>query len=229
MVQSGAVRPAPSGLGKIFGPMKDLLTLTQWLSPAFPVGAFAFSHGVETAVRDGRIGDATSLEDWLIDLLDHGSARSDVVLLSAAYHSDEPLEVHAAALSFQPSAERSEEALQLGRAFSRTVRDVWGLDLPDLAYPVAVGHAAALRHIPLAEAAALYAHSFCSNLVSAAIRLVPLGQTEGQTVLARLHDRCTQLGGIADCFTLDDLASAAFLSDIQAMRHETQSPRIFQS
>ncbi|MEO1537108.1 MAG: urease accessory UreF family protein [Pseudomonadota bacterium] len=209
--------------------MKDLLILSQWLSPAFPVGAFAFSHGVETAVREGLIGDAAALEAWLVDLLSHGSGRSDVVLLASAYRAEDIIAVQEMALAFQSSAERMEETVQLGAAFCRTVRDVWALDLPDLAYPVAVGRAAALRSIALEDTAALYAQAFAANLVSAAIRLVPLGQTEGQAVLAGLQDRCHTLGADAPGLTLDDLASAAFLSDIQAMRHETLSPRIFQS
>lgn len=209
--------------------MKDLLTLTQWLSPAFPVGAFAFSHGVETAVRDGLIADAAGLEAWLSDLLDHGTGHSDAVLLAAAYKSGNLKDVQATALAFQSSSERLVEAKQLGSAFCRTVRDTWGLDIPDLVYPVAVGRASKLRAISLEAAVGLYAHAFCANLVSAAIRLVPLGQTEGQIVLAKLQDHCEALAAEAKDFTLDDLVSAAFLSDIQAMRHETQSPRIFQS
>lgn len=207
--------------------MKDLLLLAQWLSPAFPVGAFAFSHGIETAIREGRINDAASLKVWLEDLFDHGSLRSDIVLLAAAYGGD--ADADQAARAFQPSAERLEEARQLGAAFSRTVRIVWKLDLPDALYSVAVGRAAALKSLPLEDTAALYAQSFAANLVSAAIRLVPLGQTEGQAVLAALAPACERLGREAPTFTLDDLANAAFLSDIAAMRHETLEPRSFQS
>ena len=209
--------------------MNDLLTLTQWMSPAFPVGAFAFSHGIETAVRDGAISDAADLEDWLRDLLEHGSGYSDIALLAAAYGPDDLSEVQRAALAFQPSLERLEETIQLGSSFSRTVRDVWDIDLPDLAYPVAVGRAAAQRGIPLKETAMLYAHAFAANIVSAGIRLVPLGQTAGQVVLANLQEDCRALGERAPGMTLDDLSSATFLSDIQSMRHETLSPRIFQS
>ena len=207
----------------------DILTLAQWLSPAFPVGAFAFSHGLETAIREERVRNSATLEAWLRDLIDFGSVRSDVVLLSAAYKSDALSGVQSAALAFQTSAERLEETRQLGTAFCRTVRDVWDLDLPDLAYPVAIGRASALRGIPQQDTAALYAHSFLANLISAAVRLVPLGQTEGQAVLARMQWDCERLGRDAEGFSLDDLSSAAFLSDIQAMRHETLTPRIFQS
>ena len=208
--------------------MKDLLTLAQWLSPAFPVGAFAYSHGVETAVREGRVADADGLAAWLRDVMAHGSGRSDVVLLSLAYRED-AAEVDKVARAFQPSAERLREAEQLGAAFARTVRDVWGLDVPDLLYPVAVGRAAALKALPLQDTAALYAQGFLANLVSAAVRLVPLGQTEGQAVLAGLASECEALGQAAPDFTEDDLANAAFLSDIAAMRHEVLQPRSFQS
>lgn len=209
--------------------MSDILTLSQWLSPAFPVGAFAFSSGLENAVREGLVTDAAGLETWLTDVTQHGSLRSDVVLLAAAHKADDPQEVQQQALAFQPSAERLEEAVQLGAAFCRTVRDVWDLDLPDLVYPVAIGQAAALRGIAVDDTAALYAQSFLGNLVSAAIRLVPLGQTAGQGVLAKLQPLCRALGDGAVEMTLDDLTSAAFFSDIQSMRHETLSPRIFQS
>jgi urease accessory protein len=209
--------------------MRDILTLSQWLSPAFPVGAFAFSHGLESAIRDELVTNAAELEAWLHDLADAGSLRSDVVLVAAAHDASDLVLVQEYALAFQPSAERLEEAVQLGAAFCRTVRDVWGLDLPDLAYPVAVGRAARLRGIALEDTAALYSQAFFGNLVSAAIRLVPLGQTEGQGVLARLQPACRALGEAATELTLEDLASASFLSDIQSMRHETLSPRIFQS
>ena len=209
--------------------MRDILTLNQWLSPAFPVGAFAFSHGVETAVTSGLINSAESLEAWLIDLLELGSLRSDAVLLSLAYSADDLPAVQETAVAFQASSERLEEAQQIGASFCRTVRDVWGFDLPDLSYPVAVGRAAALKGLPLEETAALYAHSFLANIVSAAIRLVPLGQTEGQAVLARLQEKCAALGKEAANFRQDDLSNAAFLSDVQAMRHEIETPRIFQS
>ena len=207
----------------------DTLTLAQWLSPAFPVGAFAFSHGIETAIREERVTDRLTLEAWLCDLIDFGSVRADVVLLSAAYQSDDYAGAQSAALAFQSSSERLEETRQLGAAFCRTVRDVWEVDLPDLAYPVAIGRAAAMRGIPLQDTAALYAHAFLANLISAAVRLVPLGQTEGQAALARMQNACEHLGQDAENFALDDLCSAAFLSDIQAMRHETLTPRIFQS
>lgn len=205
----------------------DLLTLTQWLSPSFPVGAFAYSHGLETAIRDGRVTNAENLRDWLEDVLEHGSGRADAILLCAAFEDEDGVEEIARA--FQPSRERLRETERMGAAFARTVREVWTLDVENAPYPVVVGRAAALRGLDAEQVAGLYLHGFASNLVSVAVRAIPLGQTEGQRVLAELTALVARLAAEVQGTSLDDLSSAAFLSDIASMRHETQEPRIFQS
>lgn len=207
----------------------DFLTLSQWMSPAFPVGAFAYSHGLETAIQDGRINDARQLQNWLVDVLVHGSVRADLVLMSAAFNASDVAGIDEVARAFQPSKERLRETERMGAAFARTVRDVWELDVPDCLYPVAVGRAAGQKRLGFEQVAGLYAHAFAANLVSAAIRLVPLGQTEGQGVLQALTPHCAELAKATMGATLDDLASSAFMSDIAAMRHEVLEPRVFQS
>lgn len=204
----------------------DLLTLAQWLSPAFPVGAFAYSHGLETAIRDSDIADAADLQEWLETLLIQGSGRGDAILLMAAFRGED---VNDLARAVAASAERIHESERQGAAFAATVRAVWGLDLPDLLYPVAVGRAAALKGLPCRPTAALFLQAFASNLVSAAVRLVPLGQTDGQRVLAALTPLCERVAIEAESATTDDLWSNAWGSDIAAMRHETMEPRLFQS
>ncbi|AZQ68873.1 urease accessory protein UreF [Silicimonas algicola] len=205
---------------------RDLLTLAQWLSPAFPVGAFAYSQGLEVAIRDGHIADAKGLTLWVEDVLDHGAGRSDAILLAAAWRGEDVDEV---ARAFQPTAERLRETERMGEAFSRTVRAVWGLGVADAPYPVVVGRAAALRGIAVEDTAALYLHAAAATLVSVAVRLVPLGQTEGQAVLASVTPLCERIAREAANSTLDDLSSSTFLADIASMRHETLEPRIFQS
>lgn len=209
-----------------------LLTLTQWLSPAFPVGAFAYSHGLETAIQSGAIATPEDLQIWLSDLLHHGSGRNDCILLRAAYGSKDALtlaHVNASALAFASSAERRMETELQGDAFCQTTAAIWGSELNGLAYPVAVGAAAARLSLDLDLTAGLYLQAFTSNLVSAAVRLVPLGQTAGQAVLAALTPDCTKIARDTQHSTMDDLQSSAFLSDIAAMTHETLQPRIFRS
>ncbi len=210
----------------------ELLTLTQWLSPAYPIGAFAYSHGMELAIRSGWVRDGDTLGSWLAGIVAEGSGRTDAILLAAAYGAEtsERLdELNAIARAFSASAERIRESERQGVAFAATTRAVWGLDLPDLLYPVAVGRAASVKALPLLDTTALYLQAFASNLVSAAVRLVPLGQTEGQTVLAALTPICGDIATEAISADPDDLWSNTWGSDIASMRHETMEPRLFQS
>jgi len=210
----------------------DILTLSQWLSPSFPVGGFAYSHGLETAIAAGVIATADGLEGWLRDVIAHGSGHNDAVLLRAGYAAPDAAAlayVNATALANCASAERQLEARLQGAAFVQTVGAIWGGEAGDLVFPVAVGAAAARAGIDVTLTATMYLHAVASTLVSAAVRAVPLGQTEGQRVLAALAPLCEQISQDSATTTLDDLHSTAFLSDIMAMRHETLQPRIFRS
>lgn len=211
---------------------RDILTLAQWLSPAFPVGAFAYSHGLEAAVRVGWIKSGDDLAEWLRDVISNGSGRNDCILLRASYEATGPealAEVNAVAKAFAASHERQLEQAQQGAAFCRTAAAIWGGEGIALLYPVAVGAAAAKLRIDVILTAAMYLHAVTSNLISAAQRLMPLGQTEGQAVLSALAPLCEDTARSAMTLTCDDLQSTAFLSDIAAMRHETLQPRIFRS
>ncbi|MGC1498071.1 MAG: urease accessory protein UreF [Sulfitobacter sp.] len=210
----------------------DVLTLAQWLSPAFPVGAFAYSHGLETAIQHGMIASADDLQKWLLGVLNYGSGRNDCILLRAAYAcaSSAALDdINQTAFAVSASNERVRETQLQGHAFTQTTAAIWGGDEATYCYPVAVGTAASQNQLDVDLTAALYLHAFASNLVSAAVRAVPLGQTEGQRVLAALIPLCDQIAKETEGATLDDLSSTAFLSDIAAMQHETLQPRIFRS
>jgi urease accessory protein len=206
----------------------DVLTLMQWLSPGFPVGAFAYSHGLEQAIDSGTLTDAQDLQDWLEDLLEAGGARADVVLLARAYSSHDPDTVDTDARAFAASVERLTETLDQGTAFARTVDAIWQTRIGARCYPVAVGLAARERGLPLDLVAVMYAQAFAANLVSAAVRLVPLGQTEGQRVLAALAphvETCARNALTEDA----PLFSNCIAADIAAMRHETQYSKVFRT
>ncbi len=210
----------------------DLLTLQHWLSPGFPLGAFAYSHGLETAIARGWVRCGESLRDWLEPLLADGSGRADAVLVSLGWQAEDDAgldQVDATARAFAASAERLMEADLQGVAFCKTVREIWGFDLPDMVLPVALGRAARLAGLPLEQTSAMYLHAFAANLTSAAIRLVPLGQTEGQAALAALTPLCARIASETAEAGVEDLYSNAFLSDVAALAHETLQPRIFRS
>ncbi len=212
-------------------PMRDagLLTLTQWLSPAYPVGAFAWSHGLERAIARGDVTGREDLADWLSAVLVQGAGRTDAILLCEAYRAQDVSAIADLAAALAPSRERRMETLQQGAAFAATTRAVWGLDLPDMAFPVAVGRAAALAGLPLPPVLQVWLQAFLSNLVQAAQRLMPLGQTEGQRILAGLAPAILSVAAAAEAATLDDIGSATFAVDTASMQHETQQPRIFRS
>lgn len=209
-----------------------ILTLAQWFSPSYPLGSFAYSHGLETAIVAGQIDNAMALQEWVSDVLMHGTGRNDCILLRAAFACQTQAgvaQVDAHARAFSCSAERLSETLVQGGAFARTTAAIWGGDMGDLTHAVAVGQAARRMDLPLDLTAQMYLQSFASNLVSAAVRLVPLGQTEGQACLAALSPLCRDIVTDTADAGLDDLASTAFLSDIAAMHHETLDHRIFRS
>ncbi len=201
------------------------LKVVQWLSPAFPVGSYAYSHGLEAAIAAGTVADAPALEAWLGNLLDYGAGWQDAVLLAHALAgAAEPTDDLARAL--QPCAERLQETREQGMAFARTVAGITGRDMPARLLPVAVGEAAAPLDVPAEDVIALYLQAFTGNLVTIATRLVPLGQTEGQAVLDRLAPRLPGIAARAADAPLEALGGCALAGDLAAMTHETQEVRI---
>jgi urease accessory protein len=211
---------------------RPLLHLLAWLSPAFPTGGFAYSHGLEWAVEAGDIRDAASLCHWLEDVVARGSVRFDTILLRHAFRnaSDPSVvqDIAALALASTPSRERRDEALNQGRAFCLAVAP-WTAIPDDLPYAVGIGVASAREHIPEDDAAVAFIQAFVANLISAAVRLVPLGQTAGLRVLAALEPVVIATAEETKTATLDDIGGCAFRSDLAAMRHETQYTRLFRS
>lgn len=221
-----------------------LLTLMTWLSPAFPVGAFAYSHGLEWAAEAGDVRDAASLEEWLADVLAHGAGRNDAILLAVTHRAVTTADGTALAgaaelaLALATSRERLLETVTQGNAFVLTVRKTWptpALDLlretwaGDVAYAVALGVAAAGHGLPLVQTLEAFLAAFAANLVSAAVRLGVVGQTDGQAVTAALLPHCRRIAAEAATAELDDIGGAAFRSDLASLRHETQYTRLFRS
>jgi urease accessory protein len=221
-----------------------LLRLNAWLSPSYPVGAYSFSHGLEAAGGAGLLETPAALHAWLERLLLDGAGVSDGALLAHAYAAaadgddDSLREGHELALAFQPSAELALETQAQGRAFLRQTRAAWPCDALDrlagmsdgpVAYPVAVGTAAAGHGIPLDATLTAYLGAFAGNLVSAALRVLPIGQNAGQTVLAELTPSIEAAASAARATPLDDIATAVPHAEILSIAHETQYTRLFRS
>jgi urease accessory protein len=196
------------------------------------VGAFGYSHGLETAIREGAVPDAEHLSAWIAGLVEHGGGWSDAVLFKAAWDAaaDTPALANLADLAqaTAPSLERRRETLGQGEAFLIAAR-AWG-HAPltgAVAYPVAVGAVCGTAAIPLETALTAWLHAFAANLVSVAVRAIPIGQTDGVATIAELEPVILATAERAARSTLDDLGQSAILSDIAAMRHETLGVRLF--
>jgi urease accessory protein len=224
-----------------------LLRLLTWLSPAFPIGSYSYSHGIEHAVEVSLVADAAGLRTWIDNILRHGSGRCDAILLGEAWRAerdcdDERLgEVLAWAEAFRGTAELALESAAQGRAFLDAVRAAWPHPRLDglmrraadadrtLAYPVAVGVACAIVGIGEASARLAYLQAFAANLVSAGIRLIPLGQSDGLRVLAALEEAVRAVAEESAGLGLADLGAATWMVDWCSARHETQYTRLFRS
>jgi urease accessory protein len=221
-----------------------LFRLMTWLSPAFPVGAFSYSSGLEWAIEAGDITDAAALRDWLGAMLTDGPGFNDAVFLREAQRAAAAGDLAALAgvaelaVAMVPSRERLLETTAQGRAFMEIAGAAWSVEgLSPLAaaigaqpaYPVAVGVLCASHAIPAALAVNAFLHAVTSNWISAAARLVPLGQTDAQRTLAALEGVIAATAARAIDATLEELGSATFRADLASLRHETQYTRLFRS
>jgi urease accessory protein len=214
-----------------------LQKLLTWLSPAFPVGAFAWSGGLETAIIDGTTTKAAAVKSWLEGLLTHGGLRTDAILLAHAYRAHESAtqlrQLADLCLALIPARERHDETLATGDAFVLAAR-AWPVAVHALLpvpcpYPIAIGAIAAAHGIPLADTLIGFLTVALHSQVSVAVRLVPLGQTAGLQVMAALEPQAAATAAVAERSTLEDIGSIAYAADIAQMRHENLEPRLFRS
>jgi urease accessory protein len=221
-----------------------LYRLMAWLSPAYPTGAFSYSSGIEWAVEAGDLRDAASFARWLKVMIADGSGFCDAVLFVHAYRAvadndDAALRAVAElAAAFASSKERHLETTAQGRAFLDTTRAAWPTPALDrlaaawsgaVALPVAVAVSCAGHGVPLPAALPGYLHAMTANLISTGVRLVPLGQTDGQRVLAALEPVVAATAERALKVPLDEVGSASFRADLAGMHHEIQYTRLFRS
>ncbi len=235
-----AMTDAQDNLGSIAG----LYELFSWMSPSYPIGAYTYSHGVEYAVEAGFVADIATLVPWLKDILEFGGGRNDAILYSESYRAVKSGNLEqlkrAAEIGFalRPTKELDLETSAQGRAFLTVTNDVFpsssltflkNLKDVHLVYPVVVGAATADKDVPLEAGLTAYLHGIVSNLVSAAVRIIPLGQTDGQRAIAALSDEVAVQVQRTLKLTIEDLGSSAMMVDWCSCQHETQYTRLFRS
>jgi urease accessory protein len=224
-----------------------LLRLQSWLSPAFPSGSYSYSHGLEWAVEAGYIYDRESLIDWLEADLRYGSGRNEVIFFNEAWLSAidgdraKLFEIAELAAAFRGTSEFALESSQQASACRATLCQAWPDLLMDslsqllsdrhvpLVPAVVLGVRSASERIPVSLALPAFLQSYIANLVTAGVRLIPLGQTDGQLAIAALEEAVLAASAQARKATIDDLGSSAFMVDLASMAHETQYTRLFRS
>ena len=206
----------------------QLLLLLNWMSPAFPIGAYAYSHGLEWAIESSDASTPHEVEEWITEVITRGSGWNDAVLFVLSYEQD----VNDLVLALCSSKERYLETTQLGAAFAIATNIFAPQSEKDegpLAYPVATARACKAMGIERELALLAFLQGFSNALISVAVRLVPLGQTAGLEIMRNLMPVISATATRATNATLDDLGSITLLSDVAAMKHETQHSRIFRT
>tara|TARA_Y100000588_G_scaffold378425_1_gene458899 strand:+ start:369 stop:1001 length:633 start_codon:yes stop_codon:yes gene_type:complete len=206
---------------------RDVQILQNWFSPSFPIGSFAYSHGLETAIQARVVADPATLVDWVTFILQYGSGRNDIFFLRASHEGEN---VNQLCVSLSAGSERQIETLELGRAFTTVINKSYGLSLPKgLAYPVAVGMASKQLDLDLVLTLQSYLQSFATNLISVAVRSIPIGQLSGQSCLVQILPMIKKLGiQLADTPSIE-LGSCAVIGDLMSIQHEKSIPRLYRT
>jgi urease accessory protein len=221
----------------------SFLRLQSWLSPTFPNGAYSYSHGLEWAAEAGHVYDRSSLVDWLEADLCYGSGRNEAVFFTEAYRcaiDDDRaklMRVAEVAAASRGTSEFALESSQQATACLNTLRQVWFDQILDFlsemqfqpVLAVVLGARSAKERIPARVALPAFLHSYVANLVTAGVRLIPLGQTDGQRAIAELENAVLFASAQGRCATLDDLGSAGIMVELASIAHETQYTRLFRS
>lgn len=221
---------------------RALQALIAWTSPSYPVGAFSYSHGLEAAVEDGSVTTRDAVIAYVSAVIERGGGWVDAVLFVRAYRAADDAaaldEIAELALAFRGSSETALESRQMGTSFLSVTRASWpnaALDAFAARWPGPVAHCVAgaitcaAHGVPLQTALVAWLHGTAANLVSAGVRLIPLGQTDGQRAIAALAEPIERTAARALLTPLDDLATAAPLVELASLTHETQYTRLFRS
>jgi len=203
--------------------------LLQLASPTLPVGAYSYSGGLEAAVEAGIVKDAASAQQWIGDVLEFSLSRMEApILLRMMKDIGKWNEVF---LASRETAELRAETAQMGFSLNKLLPElgVERLALEEVSFPAAFAHAASTWNIEPRDALTAYLWSWTENQVMAAIKAVPLGQTDGQRILLYLGRRIEETARQASAISDDDLGNFAPGLAVLSSRHEAQYSRLFRS
>ena len=205
---------------------KDPYQILQiWFSSSFPIGSYAYSHGLEALIDEKKINNKDDIKEYLNALLFYGSLRNDYIFIKSIYKGHE---INEMILANASSKERQIEMIDMGNSFRKIMKDSWDLSLPEnTPFIYSLAKAGLYFNIKFDDLIKFYLQSFISNLINVCVKHIPISQMDGQTLNVNFIDEIQKFLSQSKQFTLKDIGSTFFLADIFSIRHENLDSRIY--
>ena len=216
----------PIAINTSMNNIKDPLQILQiWFSSSFPIGSYAYSHGLESLIDNKKIENKSDVIEFLEAVLFYGTLRNDYIFLKSIYNN---LEINDVILSSATSKERQIEMISMGNSFRKIMRDSWELHLEDhTAFIYCIGKAAIHFNIDLDSLSKFYIQSFISNLITVCVKHIPISQKDGQSINVMFINKIQDFINNSKDLTIDDIGTTFFIGDLFSMKHENQETRIY--
>ena len=199
--------------------------LQVWFSSSFPIGSYAYSHGLEALIDDKKIKNNNDVKEFLDALLFYGTLRNDYIFIKSIYHKEEINELILASAS---TKERQIEMIDMGNSFRKIMKDSWELSLPEnTSFIYCLAKAGLHFDIKFDDLIKFYLQSFISNLINVCVKHIPMSQKEGQSLNVIFIDQIQEFLTNSEKLTLKDIGSTFFIGDIFAIKHENLQSRIY--
>ena len=205
---------------------KDPLQILQiWFSSSFPIGSYAYSHGLEALIDNKKIKNKDEVKEYLNALLFFGTLRNDFIFIKSIYDGEEIDEL---ILASATSKERKIEMIDMGNSFRKIMKDSWGLALPEnTSFIYCLAKAGLYFNINFDDLIKFYLQSFISNLINVCVKHIPMSQKDGQIINVNFIDQIQKFLTQSKHLTLNDVGSTFFIGDIFSIKHERLESRIY--
>ena len=199
--------------------------LQVWFSSSFPIGSYAYSHGLEALIDDKKIKNKDDVKEFLDALLFYGTLRNDYIFMKSIYNGEEINELILASAS---SKERQIEMIDMGNSFRKIMKDSWELSLPEnTSFIYCLAKAGLHFDIKFDDLIKFYLQSFISNLINVCVKHIPMSQKDGQSLNVIFINQIQEFLSHSDKLTLKDIGTTFFIGDIFAIKHEYLDSRIY--
>ncbi len=206
--------------------IKDPLQILQiWFSSSFPVGSYAYSHGLEAIIDNKLINNKNDVEEFLNALLFNGTLRNEYIFIKSIY---EGKEINNLILSSASSKERQIEMVDMGNSFRKIMKQSWDFELAEnTAFTYCLTKAAIHFNIKFDYLIKFYLQSFISNLINVCVKHIPISQKDGQKLNVIFINQIQDFLQKSEKLNLEDIGSTFFIGDLFSIKHENLETRIY--